>query len=225
MWLSKVLKEKIKKIRLKERFDSDTFISFLKKRGVNVGCGVRIFDPVNTVIDLQNPHMLKIGNNVRITKGVTILTHDYSWSVLAGKYGEILGGVGTVDIGNNVFIGMNATILKNTTIGDNVIIGAGSVVSGKLESDSVYAGVPCKRIMSLDEYYIKRKSKQQDEYKEIISRLDFDVNEEVKNKATREYFGVFINKGESLEEEYISLIERTGYGEKILQNWYKKTES
>lgn len=38
--------------------------------------------------------MLKIGNNVQITAGVTILTHGYDWSVLKGYYGEILGSAG-----------------------------------------------------------------------------------------------------------------------------------
>ena len=33
-----------------------------------------------------------------------------------------------IEIGRNVWIGMNATILKGTTIGDNSIVGAGAVV-------------------------------------------------------------------------------------------------
>ena len=55
-------------------------------------------------------------------------------------------------IGNNVFIGMRSIILQGTNIGDNVIIGAGSVVSGKVESNSVYAGNPAKKICSLEEH-------------------------------------------------------------------------
>ncbi len=49
-------------------------------------------------------------------------------------------------IKNNVFIGANCTILPGTTINDNVIVGAGSVIKGNLESNCIYAGVPCKRI-------------------------------------------------------------------------------
>lgn len=50
-------------------------------------------------------------------------------------------------------------IRKNgAEIGDNVIIGAGSVVSGKIESNSVYAGNPAKRICSLEEHYQKLSS-------------------------------------------------------------------
>ena len=61
---------------------------------------------------------------MEIIRGVTILTHGYDWSVLKGVYGGILGSVGKVTIGNNCFIGMNATILIGVTIGYNVIIGA-----------------------------------------------------------------------------------------------------
>lgn len=61
-------------------------------------------------------------------------------------------------IGNNVFIGMNAIILMCTKIGNNIIIVAGSVVSGNLDSNSVYAGNPEKKICILEEYCEKMKS-------------------------------------------------------------------
>lgn len=53
----------------------------------------------------------------------------------------ILGASGIVEIGNNVFIGMNTIIERNVKIGDNVVVGAGSLVTKDCESDSVYAGV------------------------------------------------------------------------------------
>lgn len=61
-------------------------------------------------------------------------------------------------IGNNVFIGMGAIILMGANIGDNVIIGAGAVVSGKVESNSVYAGNPAVRVCSLEEHYNNNKN-------------------------------------------------------------------
>ena len=153
----------IRKIFLKERASSEDYIHFLKKCGVFVGEDVVIFRPFNTVIDVQNPHLLSIGNHVMITGPATILTHDYSWSVLKRKYGVICGNQRRTVIGNNVFIGWGSIILGGSIIGDNVIIGAGSVVSGVINSDSVYAGNPAKKIMSLEEYYAKRKQRQLDE--------------------------------------------------------------
>ena len=38
--------------------------------------------------------LIDIGKNVKITEGVTILTHGFDWSVLKGVYGDILGSSG-----------------------------------------------------------------------------------------------------------------------------------
>lgn len=167
------MKDIIKKFILKERASSETYIKYLRNMGVEIGNDCEIFVPTKTVIDIQNPWMLKIGNHVRITDGVKILTHDYSWSVLKRieneeiDQGRILGAIGPVEIGNNVFIGMNAIITRNVKIGNNVVIGAGSIVTHDCESDSVYAGNPAKRIMGINEFYLKRKKAQVDEAKKI----------------------------------------------------------
>ena len=46
-------------------------------------------------------------------------------------------------------------MLPGVVIGDNIVIGAGSLVSKDIESDSVYAGVPAKRICSIQDYIDK----------------------------------------------------------------------
>lgn len=38
--------------------------------------------------------MIKIGNDVQITAGITILSHGFDWVVLKGVYGEVLGSSG-----------------------------------------------------------------------------------------------------------------------------------
>ena len=115
-----------------------------------------IFEPKSVNIDLFRPWLLSIGNNVVICAKTTILTHDYSHTVLCTKYGQNIGDAKPVSIGNNVFIGIGTMIVMGTEIGDNVIIGAQSVVHGKIPDNCVVAGNPAKVICTLEEYYNKR---------------------------------------------------------------------
>ena len=107
----------------------------------------------------SEPYLISMGDNVQTSSGVNFITHDGSARVIRKKYPEYnqVDIFGKITIGNNVFIGMNATILPNTKIGNNVIIGACSLVRGELKDDSVYAGVPVKYICSLEEFHKKQK--------------------------------------------------------------------
>jgi len=73
----------------------------------------------------------KIGENCKIYQGVTI----------GGR-----GKSGTPKIGNNVFIGANATILGGVNIGDNAIIGANSLVLKDVQSGTTVVGNPANTI-------------------------------------------------------------------------------
>ena len=57
---------------------------------------------------------------------------------------------------------MNTIIERNVKIGDNVVVGAGSLVIKDCKSDSVYAGVPARRLMSINEFFEKRLAKQKE---------------------------------------------------------------
>ena len=168
------------------------------------------------MIDVTNPKLLKIGENVRITRGVVILTHDFSWPVLAGVYGECLGGVAPVTIGNNVFIGMDAHIMRGVEIGDNVIIGAGSLVTHNCDSNSVYAGNPARKIMTLQEFYQKKKQSYL-KNAETIARIYSDCSLDEQRAVLREHCGLFCG-GE--EEALITSMEDTGYRQ-VCATFYK----
>lgn len=142
---------------------SQDFVEYLREHDVSVGQGTHFFDWENTIVDIQRPWLLEIGEYCKITSGVTILAHDYSRSVLRRVYGEIIeGGVKTI-IGNNVFLGINTIVLPGTNIGDNSIVGAGSVCRGIYPPNCVIAGNPAKVICSLEDYYSKRKERYIDE--------------------------------------------------------------
>lgn len=189
---------------------SQTYIRFLRKQGVSIGQGTVFYEPLSNVVDTTTPHILSIGDNVRITRGVVILTHDYSWSVLAGVYGECLGGIAPVTIRDNVFIGMDAHILKGVTIGNNVIIGAGSVVTSDCESNSVYAGNPARKIMTLEEFYYKKKKRSSLEAEEVAKRIKYLPTQQQK-RILSEYSYLFCKPD---DPDMRRQINATGYAEK-----------
>lgn len=212
------IKEKIRERILGYRASSESYIRHLRKIGVSIGDDVVLFRPYNTTIDMQNPHLLTIGNHVMVTGPVTILTHDYGWSVLKRKYGEILGNQKPVNIGDNVFLGWGCTILAGTTIGSNTIVGANSVCSGRIEGDSVYAGNPAKRIMSLKDYYEKRKSRQRDEAYTVVKEYYKRFNKLPEVEIMSEYFYLFVDRTDSeLIKKYESKLRlMDNYEESIL---------
>ncbi len=206
-----MIKNAIRKLIYGYRASSEDYLQYLRDRGAKISRGgVILFAPALTHIDVQFPWMLEIGDEVRITKGVTILNHDYSWSVWKHMSGEVVGGVGKVTIGNNVFIGMNATILMNTEIGDNVIIGAGSIVSGKIDSNSVYAGNPAKRIISMDDYINKRRSRMLKDAQEIVRCYHRRFNKFPDKELLPSYFWLFESNAEELAPAFMERMKNCG---------------
>ncbi len=53
-------------------------------------------------------------------------------------------------IEDGVFIGGHSIILKGTHIGSNTVIGAGSVVSGEIPANQIWAGNPARFIRKLN---------------------------------------------------------------------------
>lgn len=209
----------IKRVILGYKATSESYVQYLRKKGVSVGQNVKIFRPFRTTIDFQNPHLLTIGNDVQITGPVTILTHDYSWCVLKRKYGYIYGNQRKTVIGNNVFIGWGATILGGTKIGDNVIIGANSVVSGNIDSNSVYAGNPAKKLLTLSEFRKKREKAQILEAKESVLEYKQRFGVLPPESEMDEYFFLFCRKDNLNEfKKQMKLMRNYNESKEILFN-------
>lgn len=189
------IKRFIKRLIYGYTCDGQTYIDHLRNLGAQIGNDVNIFHIRKTYIDEVNPHLLSIGNHVNIV-GSCILTHDYSWCVIKTMTGRILGNQQFTSIGNNVFIGYGSVVLCGSEIGDNVIIGSQSVVRGKLEANSVYAGVPAKRICSINEYIQKREVKQLDEAKNVVQQYKKVYKRLPTKDVLHEYFYLFTDYSE-----------------------------
>lgn len=134
--------------RLRGEYTTEKLISMGMKVGKNFG-------RLNGVIlDPSHCWLIEIGDNVTLAPRVHILCHDASTKMFL-NYTKI----GSVTIGNNVFVGAESVILPGVNIGNNVIIGANSTVTHDIPSNSVAVGSPAHVISTLEEYLSKEKAR------------------------------------------------------------------
>ena len=151
------LKKQITKI-YEKMLSEEKYIEYLRKKGITIGENCSIARNIGFGTE---PYLISIGNNVRLTQGISFITHDGGLWVLRNlnKVDKNADKFGRIKIGNNVNIGWNVIIMPNVTIGDNVIIGAGAIVTKNIPDNSVAVGIPARVIESIDEYYEKNKDK------------------------------------------------------------------
>ena len=90
---------------------------------------------------------VRIGAKCLIAQGVSIIGSNYSLTagVPIVDQPKQKGKLG-VTIGDDVWIGANATILPGVTIGNGAVVAAGAVVTHDVECNTVVAGNPAKMI-------------------------------------------------------------------------------
>lgn len=109
------------------------FSRIIEKRGIeisrktNIGKGLYLGHTYNITVNKD----AVIGNNCNLHKGVTI--------------GQENRGPrkGTPTIGNEVWIGINATVVGNITVGNDVLIAPNTYVNCDIPDHSVVFGNPC----------------------------------------------------------------------------------
>ncbi|WP_083882844.1 acyltransferase [Brevibacterium senegalense] len=115
--------------------------------------------------------LIRLHDNVAIARNVDFCTHDIMHGVF-NRYREtskmppmprLKERIGCIEVGENSFIGSNVVIIYGAKIGRNVVVASGSVVVGDLESDSVYAGVPARRVGKYQDLVDKYIQAQQSE--------------------------------------------------------------
>lgn len=102
---------------------------------------------LNTGCYIQGKGGIVIGHNLRMGPNVGLISANHS----PDDY-DIWIDVGAIEIGHNVWIGMNTVIMPGVKIGNNVIIGANSTVAKDIPANSIALGSPCKVIKSKDTY-------------------------------------------------------------------------
>jgi carbonic anhydrase/acetyltransferase-like protein (isoleucine patch superfamily) len=107
-----------------------------------------------TAVVRGDVHYIRIGNKVNIQDGA-ILHCTYQKAPLNIGNNVSIGHRAIVHgctVHDNVLIGMGAIVMDHAVIGENSIIAAGAIVLENtiVEPGSIYAGVPAKRVKSVD---------------------------------------------------------------------------
>lgn len=94
---------------------------------------------------LPHPLGIVIGDNVIIKDNVTI----FQQVTLGAKGNNSTKEYPVIE--NNVKIYIKASIIGNTLVGENSIIGAHSLVTKNVDKNSIYAGIPAKKVSIIEE--------------------------------------------------------------------------
>jgi acetyltransferase-like isoleucine patch superfamily enzyme len=91
---------------------------------------------------------VSIGDDSMISPNVSIVGSNYRYDRLDIPIQQQEGVSKGITIGNDVWIGVGCAILDGATIGNGVIVGPNSVVSGRVQDNTIVTGNPAKPIFT-----------------------------------------------------------------------------
>ena len=75
--------------KLYSKSSSSRYIAYLRNKGMRIGRNTILLSPNHVHIDEGRASWIEIGDNCVLTYGVSIIAHDYSWSILRKSHNVI----------------------------------------------------------------------------------------------------------------------------------------
>ncbi|QGY40264.1 sugar O-acetyltransferase [Pseudodesulfovibrio cashew] len=119
------------------------FPPFYTDFGKNITIGKNVF--INSCCNFQDQGGITIKDGVLIGHKVVLATINHGYAPEKRQWNH----PAPIIIGENVWIGSNATILQGVTVGDNAIVAAGAVVTKDVAPGTIVGGVPAKFIKTV----------------------------------------------------------------------------
>lgn len=181
MMMNRIL---LKLFTIVDQIRQNVYLTTAKKRGLQVGENTTFIGFTDFG---SEPYLIEIGSNSRITTGIRFITHDGGLFTVNNLKGyEDARSFARIKVGNNVFIGNNCILLPGSSIGNNCVLGAGSVLTGSMPDNCVYAGVPAKFITSIEDY-ADRALKNSTQYPRELEKNRKDLDNYLKNNLPHHY--------------------------------------
>lgn len=120
------------------------FPPFSSDCGKNIHLGRDVF--VNAGCKFQDQGGIYLGDRVLVGQNVVLATLNHGMD--PSHRGDLHPA--PIRIGDDVWIGANATVLPGVTIGDGAVVAAGAVVARDVPSLTVVGGVPAKVIKTIE---------------------------------------------------------------------------
>lgn len=123
--------------------DFAMFPPFYTDFGKNIFVGKGVF--INAGCSFQDQGGITIGDGSLIGHNVVLATLNHDLN--PHNRGAIVAA--PITIGENVWIGANATVLSGVSIGDGAVIAAGAVVTQNVPVNTVVGGVPARVLKTI----------------------------------------------------------------------------
>jgi maltose O-acetyltransferase len=90
---------------------------------------------------------IELGPGTGIATDVMLCTSTHDMGPEHKRWGAYR--TAPITVGAGAWLGVRAVVLPGVTIGDGAVVAAGAVVTGDVEPNSIYAGIPARRIREL----------------------------------------------------------------------------